>query len=261
MCAFGFQSIPWACGTREYGTRGAVFGAKRELHAAVEGEPEAGVNVNERLTQLTGIPSVLPIDFLTCTLWPNNPLFHPTILYGLFADWDMKTPYAEDAVPKKIYGDCTEKSAEMVELMDAEVQAIAAAVRLLQPDNRHLDLVRPLKDCLIGHYKEQIGDPSSLLTILRTNSGYNSHFITYKKVEGGLIPDVGHKFFTTDLPYGLCIYKDIALQVGVATPTIDTLIMWNQKMVGKEMMVDGKLVGKDIAEAVIPSKFMSFKAK
>ena len=51
------------------------------------------------------------------------------------------------------------------------------------------------------------------------------------------------------------------MQVGVATPTIDTLILWNQKMVGKEMMVDGKLVGKDIAEAVIPSKFMSFKVE
>ena len=39
---------------------------------------------------------------------------------------------------------------------------------------------------------------------------------------------------------------------------IDTLIYWNQKMVSKEFMVDGKLCGKDIGEAVIPSKFGGF---
>ena len=166
-----------------------------------------------------------------------------------------QTPYDPETLPKKIYGDVTDKSAEMIELMDAEVQAIADAVRKKQPNNRYLDLVRPLKDCLIGHYKDQIGDPTSIATILRTNQGYASHYLTYKQVEGGVIPDVTHKFFTTDLPYGLCIYKDIAETLAVPTPTIDTLIMWNQKMVGKEMMVDGKLGGKDIAEAVRPSLY------
>jgi hypothetical protein len=36
---FGTQLIPWCCGTKEYGRTGAVFGAKRLLRIATEGEP------------------------------------------------------------------------------------------------------------------------------------------------------------------------------------------------------------------------------
>ena len=90
---------------------------------------------------------------------------------------------------------------------DAELQLITEAFKKQQPDNRYLDLARPLVDCLRTHYADQIGDPSTMATILRTNKAYANHFLTYKKVEGGLIPDVSHKFFTTDLPFGLCIYK------------------------------------------------------
>ena len=67
---------------------------------------------------------------------------------------------------------------------------------------------------------------------------------------------VTHKFFTTDLPFGLVIYKDIAIELGVDVPIIDELIRWNQKMVGKEFMLeDGTLNGKDVAEGVYPSKY------
>ena len=67
---------------------------------------------------------------------------------------------------------------------------------------------------------------------------------------------VTHKFFTTDLPFGLVIYKDIAIELGVDVPIIDELIRWNQKMVGKEFMLEnGTLNGKDVAEGVYPSKF------
>jgi len=261
VCVFGTQSIPWTCGTLNYGSRGVVFGAKRHLHIAFENEPVCTVAKDplQCLQKLLMLPLCERTDFITCTLWPNNPLFHPTVLWGLFADWDMKTPYKESDVPKMIYAEVTRKSADTMQKMDDEMQSITKAVRKIYPDNRYLDMAKPLRDCLVFHYKELITDPTDLYSILRTNKAYSKHKITYKKVgDGMVIPDVTHKFFTTDLPYGLCIYKDLALTLGVETPMIDTLIYWNQKMVSKEFMVDGKLCGKDIGEAVIPSKFGGF---
>jgi opine dehydrogenase len=115
---FGTQSIPWTCGTLTYGSEGVVFGAKRHLHIAFDNEAAFAGTTNEALKgkdallvvqQLLRNAIVERTDFLTCTLWPNNPLFHPTVLYGLFADWDMETPYKVEDVPARIYADVTQK--------------------------------------------------------------------------------------------------------------------------------------------------------
>ena len=115
---FGTQSIPWTCGTLTYGSEGVVFGAKRHLHIAFDNEAAFAGTTNEALKgkdallvvqQLLRNAIVERTDFLTCTLWPNNQLFHPTVLYGLFADWDMETPYKVEDVPARIYADVTQK--------------------------------------------------------------------------------------------------------------------------------------------------------
>lgn len=261
VCLFGAQSIPWTCGTVKYGQEGVVFGAKRHLHIAFENEAVAsGVLQGDALEALQGLlrnTTVSRTDFLTCTLWPNNPLFHPTVLYGLFSDWDMKTPYKVEDVPKRIYADVTKRSADFIQKMDDELQLITKAVRAKKPDWDKEGLCRPLVECLKFHYGELIGDASDIFTILRTNQGYAKHCITYAPAgEGLVIPDVKHKFFTTDLPFGLVIYKDLALTLGIKVPVMDELIYWNQKMVGKEFLTkEGTLTGKDIAEGVLPSRY------
>jgi hypothetical protein len=263
-CVFGTQSIPWTCGTLEYGSRGVVFGAKRHLHIAFDNEECVAGNSKYEgqdglkiVGDLLRNPIVERTDFLTCTLWPNNPLFHPTVLYGLFSDWDMETPYKVEDVPARIYADVTQRSADYIQKMDDEMQKIVAAVKVLYPEWDKQNNCRPLRDCLVFHYADLIGDPTNIFTILRTNKGYAKHHITYKKVgEGLIVPDVTHKFFTTDLPFGLVIYKDIANELNVDVPVIDELIKWNQKMVSKEFMLDdGTLNGKDVSEGVLPSKY------
>jgi hypothetical protein len=261
VCVFGTQSIPWTCGTLKYGSEGVVFGAKRHLHIALENdETSSAILQDSALDTLQGLlrnEIVSRTDFLVCTLWPNNPLFHPTVLYGIFSDWDMKTPYKVEDVPARIYADVTKRSADYIQKMDDELQLISEAVRAKTPGWDEERLCRPLKECLIFHYQELIGDTTDLFTILRTNKGYAKHRITYAPAgEGLVIPDVTHKFFTTDLPFGLIIYKDLALMLGIDIPIMDELIYWNQKMVDKEFLTkEGTLTGKDIDEAVLPSKF------
>ena len=70
------------------------------------------------------------------------------------------------------------------------------------------------------------------------------------------MPTLKHKFFETDLPFGLCTFVDIARMIGVDTPLIDAMIRWNQKLIGKEYMTaSGKIDGAHAGECVLPSTF------
>jgi len=95
-----------------------------------------------------------------------------------------------------------------------------------------------------------------MVTAIMSNKAFAKHTIPYTKVEGGVVPTLKHKFFETDLPFGLCTFKDIANMVDVPTPTIDAMIRWNQKLIGKEYLTEsGAIDGADAAECVLPSRF------
>jgi len=49
--------------------------------------------VKPLLAKILKMSFLTDTDFLASSLWPNNPSLHPPILYGLFKDWDGKSPY------------------------------------------------------------------------------------------------------------------------------------------------------------------------
>jgi len=55
-----------------------------------------------------------------------------------------------------------------------------------------------------------VKDKSDLRTVFRTNSGYATVKIPVKAVEGGVIVNTDARIFWEDVPYGLCILKDLA---------------------------------------------------
>ena len=81
---------------------------------------------------------------------------------------------------------------------------------------------------------------------------YKGFKCPYLKVENGYVPDFNHRYFTEDIPYGLCVYKGIAQIVDVPTPFIDTLIRWAQKHMGVIFLDDD---GKLTDAAVCPQHF------
>lgn len=253
----GTQQIPWTCGTIEYGKTGVVFGKKTTLRVATEdGKDQHGVKkILGKLLQLED--AVVDSDFLVSTMYPNNPSVHPPILYGLFKDWDGKTPFKKGSTeaPEYIYAEMTKESAECVRILSEEQCAIVDALRKEYPNNEFLqDNFEVIATMVVG-YGDAVKDTSSVYQAYRTNTAYGKHKNPYVQVEGGIIPNLDHKFFTTDLPYGLCTYKDIALMFGVNTPLLDKLIYWNQKLIKKDYLVDGRLSGKDCDECVLPSKY------
>ena len=254
---FGTQQIPWTCGTIEYGKTGVVFGKKRTLQIVTEdGKDKHDLKgIVGKILQLED--AVVDSDFLVATMWPNNPSVHPPILHGLFKDWDQKTPYKKGSAeaPTWIYAEITQESAEVVRKLSEEQCAIVAALRKQYPDNEFLKEDFEIIASMVKGYGDGVKDTSSVYNAYRSNPAYAKHKIPYVEVEGGVIPNVDHKFYTTDLPYGLCTYKDIALMFGLKTPMLDDLILWNQKLIAKEFLVDGELKGKDCGEAVLPSRY------
>jgi hypothetical protein len=251
---FGTNLIPWTCGTDVYGKTGHIFGVKRILRCVTEGGSDKH-NIKSWMQPILR-QNLVDCDFLTSTLWPNNPSLHPPILYGLFKDWDGKSTYNKSEMPSKIYADLTPESAKCVVELDNDFVAIHEALRKVFPDNVHLKHDLSLKACILENYEDQVTDPSTTVTCVNSNIAFASHYLQWTEVEEGkLIPVINHKFFETDLPYGLCTFKDMANSLNVHTPMLDAILEWNQRMIGKEYMVDGKLTGKDCPDAIIPSMF------
>mmetsp|Transcript_15372 Transcript_15372/g.18642 ORF Transcript_15372/g.18642 Transcript_15372/m.18642 type:complete len:399 (-) Transcript_15372:145-1341(-) len=253
---FGTQQIPWTCGTLEYGKRGVVFGKKASMRVATEdGKDEH--DIKGMLGKILRLDTIQDADFLFSSLWPNNPLVHPPILYALFKDWDGKKVFqlGSPEAPEYIYAELNEQAAENIGKLSDEHVAIVKALSAANPDNEFLKLDYGYMPSLIYAYGDSIGDTSSIYKAIRSTPAYAKHKNPYVQVEGGVIPNVEHKFFTTDVSYGLCTYKDIALMLDVPTPLMDDIIYWNQKMINKEYLVDGKLTGKDCGECILPSRY------
>lgn len=251
---FGAQLIPWCCGTVKYGETGVVFGAKRMLRIATEGGKDED-GVKDVMKKILKIDDLKDTDFIASCLWPNNPSIHPPILYGLFKDFDGKTPYKAEDVPNRIYAEMTDTSSKYMEDMDKELQDIVGALRVKLPANEALKLDFHLKHCVEENYLEQVKDKTSMASTFRTNVAFGKHNIPYTTVEGGVIPTLKHKFFETDLPFGLLTWKDIADMVGVKVPLVEAIIIWNQKLIGKEYLAeDGALTGSDLGECILPSR-------
>lgn len=247
---FGFQLIPFMCNTTKYGKKCKMFGAKRLLRFATDGEHS--LRIQNIMQDIIGI-KLRPTNFLTCTLWQNNPSLHPPILYALFQNWDGTSYYEPSTLPVYIYGDLTQNVSDVIEKLDNEIRLIQDCIKTHNPHVSYYEEFKSIHDCIAENYKDQIDDNTTLFSCITTNSAFKSHKMQYIQNEHDLIkPNINHKFFE-DCPFGLCIYKDIALHHNIETPLIDKLILWNQSLIGKEYLVDGKLTGKDMSETACPT--------
>ena len=100
-------------------------------------------------------------------------------------------------------------------------------------------------------------DPcSNLQDFFSKNDAYKGFRCPLKQQDNGeWAPDFGNRYFTEDIPLGLCIYKGVADLVGVATPAMDEIITWASRYMGKAYLEGGKLSGKDVVETNAPQKF------
>merc|ERR1712228_375864 len=109
-----------------------------------------------------------------------------------------------------------------------------------------------LKQWYIDCYDGQMSDTSTLKGCMNTNKAYDGLTHPCLGEEGNYMPDLKYRYLAEDVPTGLCFSKGLAEILGISTPNIDKVMVWAQGCIGLEIMVDGKMKGKDIGKTRAP---------
>ncbi|GAG03866.1 unnamed protein product, partial [marine sediment metagenome] len=104
-------------------------------------------------------------------------------------------------------------------------------------------------------YGDDIGGTTNLAGMFQSNQGYQTLRVPVKKVDSGYQVNVKVRYLTEDLPFGLLVTKGIASAVGVETPTIDEVIAKTSAWIGKEYLINGKLIGRDVMTTRAPQRY------
>lgn len=203
-------------------------GAKSVLYVATHArESDASRHaLLAHLRRLYTAPVELLDDYLEITLTPGNPIMHSSVIYGLigpYGQWHNKT----FAAPICWWTDCPELGAYFLERSDEENQLLCKSIER----RMHVDLssVKPLKQEIVEAYEQQIRDPGTMLSVLRTNQAYDA-------IEAPLVPahdrpgyviDKTHRAFHEDVAYGLALLVEMGRRLDVRLPHIEEVFRWS----------------------------------
>merc|ERR1719230_588518 len=251
MIFVGFETLPWACRATEWGKKACVLGTKNSILAAVT-PPSAKVKALGTLQGLLGVFPLIKESPNNLGISLRNPgmIVHPGVMYGRWGpeSWDGK-PKAE----KPLFYQGVDDFTETVLLgMTDEVQTVCRKMEKLVPGLSLKDACT-LKQWYMDCYDGQMTDTSTLRGCMNTNKGYNGLTHPCKDTpDGKYMPDLKYRYLAEDVPTGLCFAKGLAELLDIKTPTVDKVMEWAQKCIELEIMVDGKMKGKDIAQTRAP---------
>lgn len=245
---FGSQRVPSITRLEKYGEC-VVLKEKNEFMKIAVVPNKFKEEVSSKITNLIDIP-VLPIEnYLGITLSPSNPTMHPSRLYELFKDYNNGHIYENHSLFYEEWGDTA--SSTLLKL-DEELKAIFNSLNEFSNFNESdFERISP---------RFNINSPSELTHKIRTASGFQTIKTPMVKKDNGYIPDLNSRYFIEDIKFGLCIIKSFGELCEVSTPLVDEIISWGQNLLNKEYIINGKLVGKDICELIIPQN-ISIKDK
>jgi len=251
---FALQNLPWACRVSDYGVAVDVLGTKPFME--VVGRPASALgDLSGVLSRLVRVPCrAVESGFLGVGLSNMTQVIHPAVMYDNFGDWDGETPY--DHVPLFYQGLSDEAADNMTRVSD-EIQAVRAALEKRAP-SVDLSVVHHVWDWCDRAYGRYITDDSTLRTRFASNRAYVGLTCPMHPDPGGgggFIPDFEARYLTEDVPYNLVPLKGLAVLCGVETPTVDLLLTWCQRVMGKRYLVDGALDGPDVAETFAPQRY------
>ncbi len=216
-----FQTLPWACRIRKFGTEINVGGLKNKIQAAsIPADlPQAYFAELEELFDLKieRLKSVL-----TLTLANIGQIFHPGIMYGLFRK-NPSITFTEADIPL-FYESVDEEIAAILAKMSDEIRTVSRELSKVNPDVE-CDKVLHITDWLLASYEGLIADDSSLPNMFRTNAAYKGIKTPTVKVADNLYaPDFGARYIVEDIPFGLLVTRSIAGMLQVDTPVIDDVL-------------------------------------
>jgi hypothetical protein len=221
---FATPLIPWVCRATEYGTLVNNLG-ELMTPVAIRGNTNVvNLVLNNIYTEKPYLVDQMKrITFERQCLRPSNIIVHTALCYGRYVEGSTD-PYFYKNV-SSLQGECLDK-------LDAErIQVVKAIIKY--------DKVDVDTSTFIQTHETRGAFGENAAEVLRANE-----CLQYIQVPDPIPYD--HRFYTDDIPYGLCYMKYMAEKTGVNTPFTDSIIMWAQENMGKEYIKNGLLVLENI---------------
>lgn len=211
---FGFQRTPFIARVAEYGKSANLLGYKNEVAIACE-NIENVESFRSFIENLFITPTKLLNSFYEASLTNSNPILHTGRLYTMWKDWDG-TPYDHNIL---FYKEWNDEASECIIEMDNEFMQLLSILPINKSN------IPPL----LEYYESS--DANSLTRKISSIPAFQTIKSPMKQIENGWIPDFESRYFTEDFPFGLKIIKDLAIQYGLHTPTIDEVYKWGNKVI------------------------------
>lgn len=242
---FSVMPMPFNCRIAEFGKRVEVQTFKRRYRvASLPGSHER--RAEEVAGRLFG-PARGCGHFLASALYPINAVIHPARLYTLCRDWSPGQVLSENPL---FYEDMTAEAVAWMDRVSTEVIAVADALRESGLAGLHVPHIREF--LMHDIYEDWTTD---LCRFFRENPAYKGFRCPFRAVGGGWEPDFSNRYFTEDVPYGLCVYKGLAELAGVPVPGIEEILTWAQTHMGKEYIKDHSVEARDLGETGCPQRY------
>ena len=210
--------------------------------------------ISTTLEQLIRVPCP-PVDggFLGMGLSNLCQVIHPAVMHGNFYDWDGHTPYKQAPL---FYQGMSEMAADNMYRVSDEIGAVRAHLERHHP-GLDLSMVRHIFEWTLRAYGKYITDSTNLRTRFSSNKAYAGLTCPMLPAPGGagLVPDFGARYLSEDIPYNLLSVRGLAQLCGVATPTINLLLRWAQRVMGKQYLMEGEVAGADVSHSFAPQRF------
>jgi ketopantoate reductase len=247
----GVVPMPLNCRITEWGKRVELAALKQSYDLATVPAKNAQVAA-AAFSKLMGKPCKAIGNYVGIGLHCSNPNLHPGRLYRMWSDYTEGKVYPENVLFYETWDD--ESTAWLMAINDERLKIWRTIVEKY-PQCGKVEEVPDMFTYIKDIYGSQVKDPSTFTSAIRTCDGYKGFKCPMKEVEGGFVPDFKNRYFTEDIPEGVCMYKGIADLAGVETPVIDEIVCFFQEFMGKEYIVDGKLKGKDVMETKSPQRY------
>lgn len=236
---FGLQKAPYVSRTKQ---RGKVAGLMSKKSRILIGTIPKCKNqeIIDLLTDMLMIEVIGLPNYMSATLLPGNPLLHTAGSYIY-----LKEYINGEVLPNQIfyYQSWTNECSEFLCSMSDEMRQIC--------DNIPIDLSNVQT---IQEYYES-PTPEALTQKFHSIPSFYPLVLPMKKTSNGYLPDFSSRFYTEDIPYGICILKALSLLVNIKTPNIDLVLDWYNRMTGKKYYEPDDSFSVDINETAIPQLF------
>ncbi len=230
---WGMKDVPHTAYDLQPGISIRMGGAKSTLYIGthVRESEAARFTLLKHLQRLYTSPVELLAHYLEITLTPGNPIMHPSVVYGLIGPYGQ---WHNRAFSSSIcwWTDCPELGAYFLERSDQESQALCKAIE--QRLDVNLSSVKPLKQEIIEAYEDQIRDPGTMLSVLRTNQSNESIHVPLIPADDnrGYVIDKESRAFHEDVAYGLALLVKMAKRLDVKVPHLEEIFHWNVSYMG-----------------------------